>query len=198
MTDTRKALATMDARKDKFVEAYAANAASIAPACLAAGVSRSTYKRWRRDDPDFDAHLEEAYQEAVDEAEAEVRHRGVHGVEESVIHKGELMYQTDPISGVLVLDDDFMPVVLTVNRKSDRMLELYVKANRADYRDRRDTRVTFEGGVEVRRVLDLEGVPTDQLVAMRALLGEAVGARPAVVDADYVELPASAGEDWLS
>ncbi len=201
MTDTRRALAVMDARKDKLVEAYAANAASIAPSCLAAGISRSTYKRWRKEDPEFSARLDEAYEAAVDGAEAEVRRRGVEGVEEPVIHKGELMYRLEA-DGSTMLDDDFMPVPLTVNRKSDRMLELYVRANREGYRDRRESTVRIEGGIEVRRTLDLEGVPTGQLLAVRALLDEAVGERATVVDADYKELPASAPEekeeDWLS
>lgn len=201
MTDTRRALATMDARKDKFAEAYAANAASIAPACQVAGVSRSTYKRWRREDPDFDSRLCEAYEAAVDEAEAEVRRRGVHGVEEPVVHKGALMYRLNP-DGTTMLDDDLEPIPFTVNRRSDRMLELYVRANREGYRDRKEATVRFEGGVEVRKVLDLEGVPTGQLLAVMSLLEGAVGERPDVVDADYEELPTPVGgidgEEWLS
>ncbi len=198
MTDTRRALATMEVRKDKFAEAYAANAAGIAPACLAAGISRSTYKRWRREDVEFAARLEEAYEAAVDEAEAEVRRRGVHGVEEPVVHKGALMYLTDA-RGLFVLDDDLERIPLTVNKKSDRMLELYVRANRDQYRDRREATVTFEGGVEVRKTLDLEGVPTGQLLAVMALLEGAVADRPNVVDADFEELPTpTTEEEWLS
>jgi hypothetical protein len=176
MADTETALATRDARKDKFVEAYAANAAGIAPACQVAGISRSTYKRWRNEDPDFDQKLEEAKEAAVDEAEAEVRRRGVEGVQEPVIHKGAWMYQTDS-RGELVLDGNFEPIRLTVNKKSDRMLELYVRANRAEYRDRGETTVNVQGGLSVRRALDLEDVPTGQLEAVKALLEEAMVGR---------------------
>ncbi len=195
MTDTRKALAVKDARKDKLVEAYAANAASIAPACLAAGVSRSTYKRWRKEDAEFASRLEEAYEAAVDEAEAEVRRRGVHGVEEPVVHKGALMYLTDS-RGLFVLDDDLERIPLTVNKKSDRMLELYVRANRDQYRDRKEAVVKFEGGIAVRKTLDLEGVPTGQLLAVMSLLEGAVDGRADVVDADFEELPALS-DNWL-
>ncbi len=186
----------MDVRKDKFVEAYTANAASIAPACLVAGISRSTYKRWRKEDAKFASHLEEAYEAAVDEAEAEVRRRGVHGVEEPVVHKGTLMYLTDAY-GMFVLDDDLERIPLTINKKSDRMLELYVRANRDQYRDRKEAVVKFEGGIEVRRALDLEGVPTGQLLAVMSLLEGAVDGRADVVDADFEELPAPAGDDYL-
>ena len=193
MTDTRRALALMGARKDKFVEAYAANAASIAPACAAAGVCRSTYKRWRNEDPEFDARLDEAYEAAVDEAEAEVRRRGVDGWEEPVVHKGAVMYRLDPFTGLPALGDDFEPVPLTVNRRSDRMLELYVRANRAGYRDRGETTVRVEGGLTVRRALDLEDVPTGQLERVRALLEEAIASRP--VDAEFELLPAPDATD---
>ena len=190
MGDTRIQADTLAARKLAFLTRYSRDA-NVAASCGAAGVCRGTSVRWRKEDPDFGRACSEAYEAVVDVAEAEVRRRGVDGWQEPVMVKGAPVFRRCPITGDLLLDELGEPVPLTVNRRSDRLLEVYVKANRAGYRDRRETTVKVEGGIEVRRVLDLGSVPTEQLEALGALL-----ALPPPVDAEFEEVP-TGDDDWL-
>ena len=122
-----------DARKVKFLEAYA-KCGVIQPAITAAGISRSCYKTWRKNDEDFDQACGDAYEAAVDAAEVELRKRGVEGYDEPVLYKGEVIWQRHPDTGALLLDDDFNPIPFTRPVKSDHLLEVYTRSHRQRYK----------------------------------------------------------------
>ncbi len=149
---------TTAARKALFLTCYA-RIGVIGPACDASGISRSSYKGWRKEDGDFDEACDLAFQQAVDLAELELRRRAIEGVDDVVMYKGEPVWRRNPDTGDLVLDDDFEPVPFVETRYSDRLLEVYVKAHRQIYRERSALELggpdgkPFKTEVEVRYVL---------------------------------------------
>ncbi len=138
----------MDARKTKFLEQYALTGV-IQPACDVADISRSTYKDWRHKDPDFDAACDDAFQAAVDDAEGVLRRRGVEGIEEVVLYKGEPIWRRDPATLELLLDDEFNPVPFTRLVHNDKLLETYVKAHRPVYREKSGLELTGKDGASL-------------------------------------------------
>ncbi len=149
------------ARKTKFLEAFATTGV-IQPACVAASVSRSTVRNWREDDEEFDEAYGDALQCAIDAAESELRLRAVEGVEEIIMYKGSPIWKRDPKTGAYLLDDDFERVPYTQRITSDRLLEVYAKANRARYRDKSSLALTGgEGEALIPRNLRVEHVMPD-------------------------------------
>lgn len=130
--------------QEKFLEALAIHGVHTTAAKMA-GVGLSTTKAWRKD-PAFELRCDEALEEAADEAENELRRRAIHGAPQQLTYKGQLMYERDPASGELLLDDDFKPIPIWVNQKSDRLLEVLVKALKASYRDKRAVEVSGPNG----------------------------------------------------
>ncbi len=132
-----------------YLRAYALNGI-IQPACDAAGISRSTMYRWKEEYGDFARACDDALQAAVDAAELELRTRAVGGVEEPVLYKGEPVWRRDPVTGAVFLDEDFNPVPFVVHRRSDRLLEVYMKGHRKLYSDRQQLEHVGKDGRELR------------------------------------------------
>lgn len=149
-----------DLRKMKFLETYALTGV-VQPACDAADISRSTYKLWRREDEDFAVACEEAYQSAVDTAEVALRDRAVGGIDEPVLYKGEPIWKRNPDTGAILLDDDFSPIPFTITKRSDRLLEVYMKANRAQYRDKGALEITGRDGGPLKNHIEITYVLPD-------------------------------------
>lgn len=169
----------MGARKTGFLEAYALTGV-IGPACDAVGISRSCYQRWRREDGDFDAACADAFDAAVDAAELELRTRGVEGVEEVVLYKGEPVWRRDPHTGHVLLDDEFNPIPFTIHRRSDRLLEVYAKAHRPVYREKSGVELTGKDGMPLVTDITVKYVLPDGRTA---------------ADYDETEVPGGGGAD---
>ena len=128
----------------------------IAKACAAAEVSYSVQAAHRAKDADFAAAVDDAFEESHDILEAELLHRSLHGVDEPVVHKGELTYlldqeaAPDPDTGrlPLLLGANGMPQVLTINKKSDTLLMFALKGRRKAYSTER-TELTGANGTPV-------------------------------------------------
>ena len=75
--------------KNVFCRAYAQRGV-IAEGTTAAGVSRRTYLKWRKDDEPFNEACMEAKQMAVDVLESEAHRRAVTGFQRPVIYQGEI------------------------------------------------------------------------------------------------------------
>ena len=132
-------------KKELFIESYA-NCGVIGPACEAADIGRRTYLNWRTADKEFDKNCDLALQEAVDDAELALRERGIQGIEEVVLYKGEPVWKRDPVTGHVMLDDDFNPIPFTIKRVSDRLLEVYTRAHRPQYSERHTLELSGPGG----------------------------------------------------
>ena len=72
-----------------FCRAYAQRGI-IREGTTAAGVSRRTYTRWRKEDEHFNEQCNEAEQMAVDVLESEAHRRAVDGFDRPVIYQGEI------------------------------------------------------------------------------------------------------------
>lgn len=162
MGKTDKIRALTAAKKEKFLEAYA-KVGVIGAACKSADICRRTYYEWRDADKAFAQLADDAFQEAVDEAELELRRRGVDGVEEPVLHKGVPVWRRDPATGELLLDDDFEPIPFTTTRHSDRLLEVYTRSHRPIYKERSEVALT-----------GVDGGPVDHEITVRFVKPEDV------------------------
>ena len=95
----------------------------------AADASPETIRAYRRDDPEFAEMFAQALADYRESLEAEVHRRAVDGWDEPVYQRGEL--------------------VGTIRRHSDRMLELLIKKNIPEYREKLAVDATVRGGVMV-------------------------------------------------
>lgn len=93
-----------------------AETCNVAEASRVAGIARSTAHDWRAADADFCKLWDEAIEMARDALEAEARRRAVDGWQEPVFQQGKQ--------------------VGTIQRYSDRMLEILLKGHRPQFRDR--------------------------------------------------------------
>lgn len=124
----------------------------VREACQAAGITRMTLWRARKDDPDFNKAVEDAMEDGIDCAEQEAFRRAVAGYEEPVVHKGELAWLYEPVldeKGAIQRDEkgdvivrpvrgpDGKLVPLTIRKHSDQLLSLILKGRRKQvYADR--------------------------------------------------------------
>lgn len=140
--------------KVAFIEEFAEHGV-IAKACRAIGIARSRYRKWIEEDEVFDTLHKDAREDAVDEGEFELRQRGVVGVEEPVFYQGLPVWKRDPESGEVMRDEETgEQVQLTVRKTSDRLLELYLKANRkAKYGDKTTHEHVGEGGGPIKATI---------------------------------------------
>lgn len=157
--------------------------ANVAEACRVIGISRDLAYRWSRNETMevtintgerllFSQAWESAIEDGVDGLEAVAFHRATHGIDEPVIHQGQLMYRRQPLTkaeltrasehdlevvGELERDENGDPIPLTVRKPSDRMLEILLKAHRPNkYRENVEVKHSIEGGVMV-----IPAEPTD-------------------------------------
>lgn len=148
-------------RKAKFLEAFALTGI-IRTGCEAAGVSRSAYKYWRKSDEEFAEACAEAYENAVDAGELELRKRGVEGTEEIQLDRdGRPIWRLNP-DGSPMLDDDFNPIPFTRFTRSDRLLEVYTRSHRPIYKEKTEIAVTGADGGPLQSTIKVEFVEPKQ------------------------------------
>jgi hypothetical protein len=113
-------------------------------ACKAVGINRVTAHKYRHEDPEFAKAWADALEEGIDRAEQEAFRRAVVGFEEPVIHQGKPSYvyrrEVDEDGNerfVPVIGEDGQPVLLTVRKHSDSLLQFVLKGRRKQvYADR--------------------------------------------------------------
>lgn len=135
----------VSARKRRFLRAFSYNA-NLTAAAKAAGIARQTPYKWRDEDPEFAAAMEEAEQESIDRLEAHAFRLAYEGVQR-VRHS----------AGKVVRNDDGTPYIET--EYSEGMLALLLKARRPErYKERAVHEITGKGGgpVAVDVVFDLD------------------------------------------
>ncbi|WP_373043987.1 hypothetical protein [Vulgatibacter sp.] len=149
----------------KAREAFLAELAESASPRLAAaraGIERRTAYRHREDDPEFAAAWDRALDLGLDQLLEEAFRRSVQGVEEPVVHQGQISQ-----------DVDGNPV--TVRRYSDRLLEVLLKWRYPEkMADRLKAEVDVSGtlgeGVDVNRLSREERTALKELL-LRAKAG---------------------------
>lgn len=144
-----------------FLEALRATGV-VAQAARAAGVSTGQVYNLRREDADFANAWDNALEDATDALEAEARRRALTGVEEPVVYQGQLtpIFERDEAGEVVMVEYDTgavypkdhpeagkpvlsrrakqlvidgRPQWLTVNKRSDALLQFLLKGLRKKY-----------------------------------------------------------------
>lgn len=151
--------------KVAFIEEFAQHGV-VAKACRAVGISRSRYRKWSQEDEVFAVLHKDAHEDAVDEGEYELRRRAIEGHNEPIFYQGNPVWKRDPETGEVEHDSEGNPIQLTVRKVSDRLLELYVKANRkAKYGDKTTHEHVGEGGGPIKATITFvdadEGRPAE-------------------------------------
>lgn len=142
----------------------------VVRAANAAGISTTLAYARRKSDADFAAAWDNAMEDAIDVLEAEARRRAVEGVDEPVVYQGQLtpIYERDEHGEIVMVEyetgelKDGKPVMgrrpkqlvidgkpqwLTVNKKSDVLLQFLLKGLRKKY------------GTETHEVTGKDGAP---------------------------------------
>lgn len=155
----------------------------IGHACEVAGVNYSTVRNARRNDPEFDEAVNEALTAGIDRAETEAIRRAVDGWHEPVVYQGQVSYlteeYTDPETNEVkyryLRDEAGKRIPLTVNKRSDAMLNLVLKGRRKEvYSDR--TELTGANGGPVAVDANARAARLTQLLAVAKQRAEAAGA----------------------
>ena len=111
--------------------------ATVAGACKAAKIGRSTAYEWRGKDEDFAAAWDEALEDGTDALEDEAKRRGADGVDEPVFYQGKQ--------------------VSTVTKYSDTLLMFLLKGRRPEkFKDRHEHTGADGGPIETREMSNLE------------------------------------------
>ena len=121
----------------------------LSPALKAAGINRVTLNRWRTENGEFNALYTEAIQEATDMVELELRKRALHGITRKVLFKGMHVPMRDA-EGEVMKDENGEVIWMTETVYSDKLIELYIKGNRQNYREKSsDTNIQLTGSPHV-------------------------------------------------
>lgn len=134
----------------------------VSRAATAAGVDRTTAYAARDTDEQFTKAWDEAMEDGVDVAEAEAFRRAVQGFEEPVVYQGSITPRMAPMFDVdgkpviddvtktqkwgPVLDENGVPVPLTVRRHSDTLLTVILKGRRKKVYAERTELTGADGG----------------------------------------------------
>lgn len=147
--------------KEKFLKALS-NTANVRAACIQAGVDHSTVYRWQEMDEDFGFRFREANKDANWLLFGEAWQRAMKGEEEYVVSGGKLIYGPDGKP-------------LMQRRKSDRMLELLLKARLSEFREKQsiDVNANVTGSVQSDLSSDLRLLTNEQLAQFKTWLQEA-------------------------
>jgi len=180
------------------------------------GWKRSAVTSHRRRHPEFEAMVQEAVAEAKERLEMEAVDGAMGRWMEPSVHKGEPVFRRDPDTGALMRGNPLTgepqwdeergeyvgdPLPLLVPRRSERMLELLLKARDPAFRERRSvTEVQVSGGAVVGHV-GLGELTPEVRSRLRETLEAAVGAEAAVtlearVVGEAVDPGADDLDDW--
>jgi hypothetical protein len=108
--------------QEAFLKALASTA-NVRASCMAANVSHATIYQWQEHDLTFSMRFEQAQKEANDLLFGEAWRRAMHGEEVPVVSGGRILYKEDGS-------------MLTVRHRSDRLLELLLKARLPEFREK--------------------------------------------------------------
>lgn len=112
-----------------FLAEYVANFGYVLAACRASGVSQTTFDKWRERDADFRSALRDAEEDITDRFLADLRRRGVDGVDVPVMRKGKpIVYWVNQAGRVVRKGTPGShPINKTVKRYSTKALILLLQ-----------------------------------------------------------------------
>lgn len=107
--------------------AYVSEGHGLTAAAKLTGFNYTTIRKHRLNDDAFEAEIDNAIAEGALALEDEATRRA-QGYLEQVIHNGAARWQTDPVTGDLMLDADGKPLPLMKRSQSDILLMFELKA----------------------------------------------------------------------
>lgn len=134
--------------KKAFLAAYAGTG-NISAAAKAAGIDRTAHYEWIKSDEAYREAFDVADAESVDLLEREARRRAAEGVDEPVIHQGQMMGAWVTANGETVAPNTpgATLIPLTIKKYSDTLLIFLLKGARPErYRDNARVEHTGRGG----------------------------------------------------
>lgn len=134
---------TLRARQKAFLEANAI-CGNVSKAAELAGVHRATHYRWIEEDPEYAKQFADSEASFADRVRDMVRRRAIDGVPEPIVWQGTIIRDTQTQE------------VVTVLKRSDRILELLAKGKCPEFRDKQE--ITGAGGGPV-QIQVVTGVP---------------------------------------
>jgi hypothetical protein len=141
--------------QEAFIKALG-NTANVRAACLQSGISHSIVYQWQEHDTEFAIRFKQANTDANWLLFGEAWRRALQGEEEIVISMGRIVYKEVPVldnRGQPTYDGKGKPIMrstgepLTKRVKSDRMLELLLKARLPEFRDKQH--VDHSGSIDM-------------------------------------------------
>jgi len=134
---------TLRARQKAFLEANAI-CGNVSRAAEAAGIHRATHYKWMDEDSEYKRAFEDSESQFCDRVRDMVRRRAIDGVPEPIIWQGTIIRDRDTNE------------VITVLKRSDRILELLAKGKCPEFRDKQE--ITGPGGGAL-KIEVVTGVP---------------------------------------
>jgi len=128
MADTKKWRPFDDHAKEQFL-LFVARSGQLVSSAAQTGVSSQTIRNHREADPAFDERVKDAVERYRDSVDAEIKRRGIDGIEEPVFYQGV--------------------VVGWLRRYSDALALAHAKAHDPRYRERTQLDIKHSGGVMV-------------------------------------------------
>lgn len=150
--------------QDIFIKALS-NTANVRAACMQAKISHSIVYQWQEHDPEFGIRFREANTDASWLLFGEAWRRAMTGEKKYVTSQGKQVY-----------DKDGNP--LTYQEKSDRLLELLLKARLPEFREKQRVEMSGPDGSPIQTnstttLPDLSMLTGDQLAQLKSWLQEA-------------------------
>lgn len=147
--------------QEKFLAAFAFFGA-VSTAAAEAKIPLPLAQHWVESDQAFGEQLEQAKLKFRERVAVEAVRRGVDGVREPVLFRGEEQYKREPETGVLLLDENFEAIPLTVTKYSDNLLRSLLFARDtglanpvvevSEEEEAEEEPDLLEGGVEIRLI----------------------------------------------
>jgi len=92
----------------------------------------STVSNWKKNSSEFRKRFDEAKIRHCEILEAELARRAIFGRDEPVVYRGQIQYQRNPATGVLLRDEEDRPIPVTIKKYSDDLLKLKLRAEMPD------------------------------------------------------------------
>lgn len=161
-----KAAAKTAMKKAQLLNTYR-ELATISAACKAVRISRDTHYAWLQSDPVYVAEFHKAQEPAIQTLEDEAIRRAAYGVEEPVIHGGQLCYAPQDLHYApdqyqgrgakrklkpgAVLTPKPGRKALSIRRYSDVLLIFLLKGGRPEkYKDRTSAEISSPAGKPIK------------------------------------------------
>ena len=147
--------------QEKFLLAFGEYGHDGAAASIA-GVTTTSVQIWKRDDH-FNLLYNDAFLKFSGTLVQEAIKRGRDGYNHPIVYKGEVQYLKDNETGDLLLDDQLMPIPATIVKKSDRLLQMALRANIKEYQPNSSIELTGPDGAPISNNITVEFMkPEDQ------------------------------------